>query len=164
MFCLKISLRLLLLLLAKRRGTACGGGDSVYVSSSPPVLRGPSGLLWGDKSPVVANGATVSRRPLTRGGAFKLSHFLRGSARRARGMNGCFCILFFQSPSALLVPLIKEGQSFTWFLSFNYSSSLLRGGGPLAVEEMAFVYSISLPALPYCLWQIGIRFFKMILF
>ena len=111
MFCLKISLRLLLLLFAKRRGTACGGGDSVYVSSSPPVLRSPSGLLWGDKSPVVANGATVSRRPLTRGGTFKLSHFLRGSARRARGMNGCFCILFFQSPSAtlLLVPLSQRG-------------------------------------------------------
>ena len=95
MFCLKISLRLLPLLFAKRRGTAYGGGDGFCVFNLPPGFAGLTALLGGDKPPFVANGATVSRRPLVRGGAFKLSHFLRGSARRARGMNRCFCILFF---------------------------------------------------------------------
>ena len=57
--------------------------------TAPLRLTQPLGLLWGDKSPFVANGATVSRRPLTSEwrSLSQLSHFLRGSARRARGMN-----------------------------------------------------------------------------
>ena len=64
-------------------------------------------------------------------------------------------------PDFAVLPLAKR-ESFSKF--YYNSSSLSRGGGPLAVEEMAFACSISLPALPYSLLAKRESFLDVFLF